>query len=200
MSDLSIIALIASLLRRETRQTHKQSTKFKEAATICCTAKKITSPPNEWRNIPFPLYRDNHFLALHSKKFKRISVENLGIFSIHVMDVTWTGPLACLSPLSFKSWLRSDKNWGLIFSFQQFFHSNVWIEEEGFGARPPRHHTPMHHQRTDAMHGLACPSTKTQIWPHLTYRTWNYMILLLDVSGIQMFVIQIPTVNTIKLS
>ena len=30
-----------------TRQTHKQSTKFKEEATICCKEKKITSPPNE---------------------------------------------------------------------------------------------------------------------------------------------------------
>ena len=37
----------------------------------------------------------------------------------------------------------------------------------------------MHHPCTDAMHGPACPSTKTQIPPHQTCRHQDYMILLL---------------------
>ena len=35
------------------RETDKQSIKFKEEAIICCKERKITSPTNEWRNIPF---------------------------------------------------------------------------------------------------------------------------------------------------
>ena len=34
------------------RALHKQSTKFKEAAIICCKEKKMSSPPNGWHNIP----------------------------------------------------------------------------------------------------------------------------------------------------
>ena len=41
-------------------------------------------------------------------------------------------------------------------------------------------HRPMHHPCTDTMHGPACPSTKTQIRPHLTYRHQDYMIMLLS--------------------
>ena len=49
--------------------------------------------------------------------------------------------------------------------------------------RPPNPHAPMHHPRTDAMHGPACPSTKTQIRPHQTKGRYNYMILLLNNLG-----------------
>ena len=54
----SIIALIASLLRREGKQaikdkTDTNSTKFKEEAIICSKEKKTTSPPNKWHNITF---------------------------------------------------------------------------------------------------------------------------------------------------
>ena len=58
-SLLEITALIASLLRREGKQAiissqeGKQAIKSKEGAIKCCKEKKITAPPNEWRNIPF---------------------------------------------------------------------------------------------------------------------------------------------------
>ena len=39
--------------KEQDRQTDKQSINFKEEAIICFKEKKITSPPNEWRNIPF---------------------------------------------------------------------------------------------------------------------------------------------------
>ena len=44
---------------------------------------------------------------------------------------------------------------------------------------PPNSTPPIHHPCTDTMHGPACPSSQTQIPPHLTYRHQDYMILLL---------------------
>ena len=56
---LLFFALIASLLRRESKQAKKksdtqaQSIKFKQGKIKCCKEKNITAPPNAWRNIPF---------------------------------------------------------------------------------------------------------------------------------------------------
>ena len=60
-SLLEITALIASLLCREGKQAiissqeGKQAIKSKEGAIKCCKEKKITAPPNEWRNIPIKI-------------------------------------------------------------------------------------------------------------------------------------------------
>ena len=55
---------------------------------------------------------------------------------------------------------------------------------------PPRQcHAPMHHPCTDPMHGPACPSSQTQIRPHLTSRHQDYMILLLNYSVENLFYI-----------
>ena len=54
-----IFALIASLLCREgkqaiiSRQTNKQSIKFKAGEIKCCKERNSTAPPNKWHNIPF---------------------------------------------------------------------------------------------------------------------------------------------------
>ena len=44
---------------------------------------------------------------------------------------------------------------------------------------PKSHAPPMHHPCTDAMHGPACPSTKTPIPPHQLKPHQDYIILLL---------------------
>ena len=60
-------ALIASLLRRESKQAKKktdtqaQSIKFKQGKIKCCKEKKITAPPNAWRNIPLCISLTNPY-------------------------------------------------------------------------------------------------------------------------------------------
>ena len=75
----TIIPLIASLLCQEgkqalkkTRQTDKQSINIKEGAIKCCKEIKITSPPNEWHNIPVcsQLFLFLSFWAVGSNNFQ----------------------------------------------------------------------------------------------------------------------------------
>ena len=98
-SLLEIIALVASLVPCECHQAiissqeDKQVIKFKAGAIKCYKEKKITSPPNEWHNIPFRVLCSGGFLTCHRKVKTVISRSNVT-------------PLLTLLSLQNRAWLN----------------------------------------------------------------------------------------------
>ena len=102
------------------------------------------------------------------------------------------------------NFLKLNKpKWISVVYFNQRMHALTAISCSPMSYRlGEAHQPPPHHHHPDPpdlpqscifpplpMHGTACPSTSTPtpIRPALTYRTWDYMILLLNVKKLTIF-------------